>query len=93
MPMSKLFLLFFAVWNVFVFCLYHIDKRRAVRGRRRISERALLWSAALFGGMGALAAMKTAHHKTQKPAFVLGVPLMAALQMMLFLVLESMLMR
>ena len=44
-----------AALNLASFALYGADKRRAVRGGRRIPERTLLLSAALFGGAGALA--------------------------------------
>ena len=40
-------------WNVMVFSMYGINKRKARHGRRRISEKALLLSAALMGGYGA----------------------------------------
>ena len=40
--------------NLFAFILFGVDKARAQRGAWRISERALLLSAACFGGTGAL---------------------------------------
>ena len=55
----------FLAVNVINFCLYGIDKRKAVKDKMRISERTLLlWSvAAPFGG---LAGMRCFHHKTKK---------------------------
>ena len=41
--------------NLCAFILFGVDKSRAQRGAWRISERALLLSAACFGGTGALA--------------------------------------
>lgn len=60
---------------VFAFCLYGIDKRRAVHGRWRIPERVLILAAFLGGAAGALLGMLTFHHKTRKPKFRVLVPL------------------
>ena len=54
------------MWNLVVFTLYGIDKRKAFKGEWRISEKTLLWSSFLFGGIGALLGGKYFHHKTQK---------------------------
>ncbi|AGM98434.1 DUF1294 domain-containing protein [Streptococcus iniae] len=54
------------IWNLMVFALYGLDKRKAVTNQWRISEKTLLWSSFLFGGLGALLGGKYFHHKTQK---------------------------
>ena len=72
--MSKLGLVFFAVWNLIVFSIYGADKLRAIKNRRRISEKALLWCAFLMGGTGALLGMYTLRHKTRKLRFKVLVP-------------------
>ena len=51
-----------------------IDKKKAKRGRYRISEQALFTLALLGGGIGGIAGMYTFRHKTQKPKFVIGFP-------------------
>jgi uncharacterized membrane protein YsdA (DUF1294 family) len=59
-------------WNLATWAIYRIDKARAGRGRRRISERALLTMAALGGSPGALTAVY-AHrrrHKVRKGSFM-----------------------
>ncbi|MDR1605960.1 MAG: DUF1294 domain-containing protein [Streptococcaceae bacterium] len=56
-------------WNLVVFGLYAVDKSRAKRGKWRISERTLLLSAVLFGGLGALLSGHLFHHKTRKLYF------------------------
>jgi uncharacterized membrane protein YsdA (DUF1294 family) len=58
-----------AIWNLLVFFLYAEDKRRAKRGLWRISEKTLLLSALLFGGLGAIIAAHLCHHKTKKIYF------------------------
>ncbi|MFA5313177.1 MAG: DUF1294 domain-containing protein [Methanomassiliicoccales archaeon] len=61
------------VFNVIAFLLFGIDKSRARKGKRRISEATLLMSA-LLGPFGAYLGMRSFHHKTKKLKFVL-VPL------------------
>lgn len=67
----------FAAVNAVGLSLYWIDKRLAVRKRRRIPERTLLWAAAV-APFGALAGMFLFHHKTRKTKFRTLVPLFAA---------------
>ena len=54
------------LWNLVVFGLYTEDKRRAKRGLWRISEKTLLFSAFMFGGIGAIISAHICHHKTRK---------------------------
>ncbi len=56
------------------------DKRRAVRGARRVPERALMLLALAGGSFGALCGMLLCRHKTQKPKFYIGLPLLLAVQ-------------
>ena len=62
-------------WNIFVFSMYGIDKSKAKRGSRRISEKTLLVSAVFMGGLGALLGMYVFRHKTKHAMFMIGVPL------------------
>jgi uncharacterized membrane protein YsdA (DUF1294 family) len=61
-----------ALWNVATWAVYRVDKARARRRARRVSERSLLAMAALGGSPGALVAVY-AHrqrHKARKRRFV-----------------------
>lgn len=63
-------LLFFLVFlNVLTFFLYLIDKRKAVKGKWRISERTLIFYTLSCGGIGALFGMWILKHKTKKRKF------------------------
>ncbi len=69
-----------AAWNAATWAVYRIDKARAGRAGRRISERTLLVMAALAGSPGALVAVY-AHrrrHKAAKRSFVVPLLLIAA---------------
>ncbi|MBQ9003031.1 MAG: DUF1294 domain-containing protein [Eggerthellaceae bacterium] len=62
--------------NLIAFAAFGVDKSRAERGAWRISESALLFLAAVGGSIGALAGMRLFHHKTRKPLFSIGVPVL-----------------
>ena len=67
----------YAAISVVNFILYFSDKRKAIRGARRISERTLL-SFSFFGGaVGGLAGMILCRHKTKHWYFALFFPLLA----------------
>ncbi len=63
-------LLVLVVLNAVSFAMFGIDKRRARRGSRRISERALLLSGLVSGTVGAWAGVFAFRHKTRKPSFL-----------------------
>lgn len=59
------------------------DKHAARAGLRRVPEATLLWIG-LFGGAAAmLVTMKVIRHKTRKPKFMVGLPLMLVLHILL----------
>lgn len=61
--------------NGITWAVYGLDKWKARRNAWRIPERVLLTLALLGGSLGALAGMAMFHHKTRKPKFFVGVPL------------------
>ena len=58
------------ILSVLTAVLYGLDKRYAVKKKRRIRERTLLLFTWLFGAPGALVGLSVFRHKTQKPRFV-----------------------
>ena len=60
--------------NVVSFIVYGIDKLKAVNGWWRIPERVLLGAAVIGGSAGAYLGMMLFRHKTRKPLFRYGVP-------------------
>ena len=77
-----IFLAYIAI-NVYTFCLYGIDKRRAIRGEWRIPEKKLLGFTWGMGGVGAVLGMRVFHHKTLHKQFAVGAPCAAILQLAL----------
>ena len=65
------------IWNVVVFIMYGIDKLKAVKNWWRISEKVLLLSAFLLGGVGAFFGMRIWRHKTKHTLFNVLVPVFA----------------
>ena len=70
--------------NVFAFVFYGLDKLKAKRNARRISERALLLLALVGGSVGAWLGMQVWRHKTKHAMFSIGVPVMLLLQAALY---------
>lgn len=76
-------MIYLIIINVLAFAMYGIDKRKAVKGRWRISEAALLTVAALGGSLGSLLAMELFRHKTKHKKFTIGVRLLLVLHIIL----------
>jgi len=72
---TKLLLAAMAVMSVISFIMYGADKRKARKGKWRISEKALLLSALFMGGPGAFLGMRVFRHKTKHLHFKILVPL------------------
>ena len=68
-------LVVYLLWNAFAFCLMGFDKRRAVKGGRRVPEKVLLLVSFLLGGLGILLGAVFWHHKTRKAKFIIGIPI------------------
>lgn len=74
-------LLIYLLINVLVCILYGIDKWKAVHHRWRIPESTLMLSA-VFGVFGAFIGIHWFHHKTHKPKFYIGVPVIFVLELL-----------
>lgn len=68
-------------WNLAAIAVMGLDKRKARLQRRRIAESTLWLFAFLGGAAGIWIGMKLFRHKTLKPAFKYGVPLLLFLQL------------
>lgn len=61
------------------------DKWAARHNKRRIAERTLFSIAAVGGALAMYAAMKLVRHKTKHKRFMIGLPLITAVQVALWL--------
>ena len=77
------FAAYFIIINICGLAVIGIDKYRASRKKRRIPERALLTAGFLGGSLGIWIGMRLFRHKTHKPRFYIGIPVMLLLQAVL----------
>ena len=73
---SILIVLFIISINVLGYSLMGMDKRYAQKQSYRISEKTLLLIGLFGGAIGVYFGMTHFHHKTKKPLFNIGVPMM-----------------
>lgn len=71
--------------NALALLLMLSDKVRAKKKARRIPEATLLTLAALGGSLGATAGMYLFRHKTRKPKFSVGLPVLLTIHAVFFL--------
>jgi uncharacterized membrane protein YsdA (DUF1294 family) len=69
--------------NLLAFVLMGRDKAAAKAGARRTPETTLLAVAVIGGSAGALLGMVFFRHKSRKPAFRIGLPLILIVQLLL----------
>ena len=75
--MREAILGYLLIINIFTFLLYGADKYKARRGEWRIK-------AAVGGSPAAWIAMYFFHHKTKKPKFFIGVPVLFAVHVLIW---------
>lgn len=86
----KVILIYLLIMNAAGFLVMTADKLFAKSGAWRVPERNLLGLAAMGGSIGVWLAMYTVRHKTKHMKFVIGVPLILAIQIgfVLYLILR-----
>ena len=86
----KVILLYLLIMNAGGFLVMTADKLFAKSGAWRVPERTLLGVAAFGGSIGVWTAMYIVRHKTKHMKFVIGVPLILAVQIgfVLYLILR-----
>lgn len=72
--------IYIIIMNIIGFCLMGLDKNRARTRQWRIPEKVLFGAALLGGSAGAWAGMYAFRHKTRRWYFVVGMPLILAVQ-------------
>ena len=80
MEVLKYILIYLAIINLVGFLLMGIDKAKAKRHAYRIPEATLFCIAAFGGSIGSIIGMYTFRHKTKHKSFVIGMPVILAVQ-------------
>ena len=83
--MKVLLLVYVLFINIVSFVIYGMDKWKAQRGKRRVSEKTLLILAGIGGSIGAYGGMMFFRHKTKKVKFYVGVPAIIIIQIVMIL--------
>ena len=80
------YFIFYLVFINFVAIIVTVhDKNAAQRGSWRVKECTLMLIAALGGAPAMYLTMLTIHHKTRKPLFMVGIPLIFIAELAAFL--------
>lgn len=74
--------------NFFSFIIFGLDKRKAIKHQRRISENFLLGISFAGGTIGAVAGMLLFRHKISKGSFLFKFALVVIVQILLFLAIQ-----
>lgn len=78
-------IIFYLIMNLIGLFIMKVDKNRAIHHKYRISEKTL-WGTALLGGaVGTTLGMQLFRHKTKHLSFKIGFPLLAVIELILFL--------
>ena len=70
-----------ALMSLLLFVTMGADKRRAIKGARRVPEARLFTLALIGGAAGGWLGMYAFRHKTKHGKFIIGFPLIALLQL------------
>ena len=85
----KILIIYLIVINIIAVIVTVHDKRAAKRGSWRVKERTLMLISALGGAPLMYLTMHIIRHKTRKPLFMIGIPLVFVLELaVVFLVLH-----
>lgn len=84
MTIHSSLILYLVIINVITFVIFGVDKYKAIRQEWRIRESTLLGLALIGGSIGGWLAMYIFHHKTKKVKFFMGIPVILAIQIVVF---------
>ena len=79
----KILLVYLLIVNALGFILMLVDKIKAKKNLWRIPEATLFLMAAIGGSIGSILGMYTFRHKTKHVSFLLGMPLILAVQIVI----------
>lgn len=84
MGIKTIIIFYYIIMNFIGLFIMKADKNKAIHHKYRIPEKTL-WLVALLGGaIGTSAGMKLFHHKTKHLSFSIGFPILAVVEMCIF---------
>ena len=86
----KNIIIYFIVINLLGFLMMYLDKKKAIKGKWRISEKSLFVVTLLGGGIGTNIGMNLFRHKTKKMKFSIGFPtiLIVEIALIIYLIIK-----
>ncbi len=85
----RYFLLYLIAINIITLIVYAADKFKAKHDTWRIPEKQLILLAVIGGSIGALGGMFLFRHKTLHKKFTIGIPLILAAQIAVFIMIMA----
>lgn len=82
-------IIYLIIINALGLLLMLIDKKKAIQKQWRIPEKALLGVGLIGGSLGCILGMRLFRHKTKKPVFFVGLPLMLMVHILIFMLLRN----
>lgn len=79
-------IIYLLIINIIAFLAMWIDKRKAEKGKWRISETTLLLLGVLGGSIGGMIGMYTFRHKTKKKRFTIGMPAILIIEIIIYFI-------
>lgn len=70
-----IFIIYYLLISIYGIAITISDKKRAVKGKRRISENQLMITGLLGASLPMFITMKIIRHKTKHPKFMIGLPI------------------
>lgn len=83
--MIKILYTYILIINIISLIIMGLDKYKAIKKKRRISENTLLFFSIIGGSIGILLGMTTFRHKVRKPKFYILVPLIILIQIFIII--------
>ena len=84
----KNIIIYLIIINIISFLAMFIDKKKAEKEKWRIKESTLLLLSIFGGSIGGILGMYIFHHKTKKPRFYVGLPVISVLQILLIIAIK-----
>lgn len=81
----KAVVIYFIIINIIGYVIMGIDKRKSLKDKWRVKEKSLFTIAFIGGASGMLLGMRNFHHKTKKPMFKVGIPMLTILNMVVYI--------